>query len=263
VAPRFLLCTLVAGELAACALGAADLPPTQVVTGDFTSASASVSALERQSLAAGPWYCGWGLQDDVFWFGAIPGLQIRRLQDLAAQLSVEYFIQAEEVAALTLHPGLYYENKPDSSCWDIPVDLESGIPISKDFNGAIGFSNARFYHHALPIAGFVWDLAPGVHLQAVYPEPALVITLRSGLELQLAGQLVGGGFETDPEPVRTRVEYYGYQVGANLSYKLRRALTLTLGGGEEVEREFDFFQAGRDLHAGSVPYARLGLEWER
>ena len=110
MAPRFLLCALVAGNLADCALrAAADLPPTQVVTGDFSSASTSVSAIERQSLAGGPWYCAWGLQDDVFWFGAIPGLQIRRLQDLAAQLSVEYFIQAEEVAALTLHPGIYYE----------------------------------------------------------------------------------------------------------------------------------------------------------
>jgi hypothetical protein len=261
---RILLFACIAcGSAVAGLQAAADLPPKQVITGDVSTDSASVSLLERQPWAGGPWYYGWGLQSDVYSFGTIPGLEIRRLQDVAAQLTLQYFIKAEEVAAVTLMPGLYFENHPDSSCWDIPIDLETAIPIAKVFNGVIGFSNARFYHHALPIIGFVWDISPRFRLEAVYPEPALVITLRKELELRLAGQLIGGGFETDARPLRTRVEYYAYRVGMNLCYEMGHGLKLSAGGGNEVQREFDFYQAGQRIHAKPEPYAAIEVEWSR
>ena len=203
MAPRFLLCALVAGNLADCALrAAADLPPTQVVTGDFSSASTSVSAIERQSLAGGPWYCAWGLQDDVFWFGAIPGLQIRRLQDLAAQLSVEYFIQAEEVAPSPSIPGftmritLIRRVGTSRSTWNRAFRSARILMVPSD-SVTPGFIIMRCRS---PVSSRI--PASRVHLQAVYPEPALVIALRSGLELQLAGRLVGGALK----PMLTRGE---------------------------------------------------------
>jgi len=267
-----------ASGVAAESTGPDDKPPPQEIELDFSatgsskltagggalvehqSASfASLSFLERQPLGAASWYFDWGAQDENYEFGNSRGFSIDRLQDVAANFSLEYFIKSESVASFTISPGLYFQNHPGDSSWDAPVELVSGVPIVDAVSGVLGAMDGRLYHHPLPIAGLVWTISPSVRLEAVYPNPALTVTCSPDLEAKLTGELVGGAFETDPTPVRTRVEYYGYRVGASLAYKLGQGFEVTGGGGVELEREFDFYQESKRIDAARAPYLELSV----
>jgi hypothetical protein len=183
------------------------------------------------------------------------------LQDYAAQLSLERFEEGECVAALTVSPGLYFEKQASHSGWDIPFEAFSGIPISSGINGVVGLSNGRFYHHAVPVAGIVWQMTPQVRIEAIYPAPALVVTPSKNLVLRLGGELLGGGFRTDSARGGNGVvEYNSYRAGATVNYTWRQ-LQLTLGAGMEAERNFDFFRQDERLHGSGAAYGKLGLEW--
>jgi len=267
-----------ASGVAAEPAGTDDKPPAQEIEADFSatgssrltdsggalvehqSASfASVSFLERQPLGGASWYFDWGAQDENYEFGNSRSFAIDRLQDVAANFSLEYFVKSESVASFTISPGLYFQNHPGNSSWDAPVELVSGVPISDAVSGVLGGMDGRLYHHPLPIAGLVWTICPVVRLEAVYPNPALTVTCSPDLDAKLTGELVGGAFETDPNPVRTRVEYSGYRLGGSLAYKLGRRFELTGGGGCEVEREFDFYQESKRVDAARAPYLELSV----
>ena len=142
----------------------------------------------------------------------------RRLQDYAATLSLEYFQGAENCGgAHGMRPGWYFENHPTAAAWDVPVDLTAGFPVMTAIDGVVGFSNARFYHHALPVLGLIWTINPQWRIELVYPEPAVVITFNPTMSLRLGGELTGAGFLSDARPVRTPVEYESYRVSAEWS----------------------------------------------
>ena len=267
--------------LLATALGAAEpeAPPTQVISAAFGATAASplidnakgaagrqstvtgsLAFIERQPFASGPWYFGWGAQSRIFAFGGGSALPIKRLQEVSGQLTLEYFIKAEPVAFLGLKPGFYFENHLSGASFDSPIEAETGIPIAAHLAGVIGGSYGRFYHHPIPIIGLIWTLNPQVRLEAVFPEPALVITASKNLEVRLAGELLGDGFKTDPGPNSTRVEYYAYRVGAKISYQASPGLKVSAALGAEVEREFDFYQVHRRYHGRPAPYFELSLE---
>ncbi len=226
------------------------------------SGAVTASFLKRNALGAKGWYWGGGMQAENFFFGG-DGAGPRRLQDYAALLTLEYFEGSEPAAALTLRPGWYFENHPTSAAWDIPVDLVTGFPVTRNVNGVIGFSNGRFYHHALPIFGLVWTVGPRVRIEAVYPEPALVVTINPAMSLRVGGELAGAGFLGDPRPGRTVVEYSSYRLGAELSGEWHPGLRLALGAGVEAERSFDFFSQGRRLHGSGAGYLKISATFLR
>jgi hypothetical protein len=228
---------------------------------DISSTSFAMSLLRRWQIGSGKWYQGIGLNAENFSFTTKDGLLPSRLQDYAAQLSLERFEEGECVASLTVSPGLYFEKHASRSAWDVPFEAFSGIPISSGINGVLGLSNGRFYHHAVPVAGIVWQVTPHVRIEAVYPAPALIITTSQRLVLRLGGELVGGGFRTDSSrDGHGVVEYDSYRIGATVNYT-RRRLILTFGVGVEAERNFDFFRQGQRLHGSGASYGKLGAEW--
>jgi hypothetical protein len=225
------------------------------------SESFALSLLRRWQIGSGKWYQGIGLKAENFSFTSKDGLLPSRLQDYAAQLSLERFEEGECVAALTLSPGLYFEKHASRSAWDVPFEAFSGIPISPAINGVLGLSNGRFYHHAVPVAGIIWQVTPHVRVEALYPAPALVVTTSQNLVLRFGGDLLGGGFRTDSSrDGRGVVEYDSYRVGATVSYTWWQ-LQLTFGAGVEAERNFDFFRQGQRLHGNGASYGKLGVEW--
>jgi len=224
---------------------------------------ANLSVLERRPIGAGPWYYGWGVESQQYVFTGAPALGLDRLQEVAGQLSLEYFLKGEAVAALTVRPGLYFGNHAGASSWDAPVQAVSGIPITEAFSGVVGGSDGRLFHHAIPIVGAVWTLSPSVRVEAVYPEPALIVTLRPDWEFRLGGELTGDGFLASAGTTRTRLEYYSYRVLAALTYRIAPGAKLTLGVGAEVERVFDFYEIGRRLHARPSASVEFGLELRR
>jgi hypothetical protein len=222
----------------------------------------SLSLLSRHLLAAQGLYWSCGFQAENYSFGGSPTLP-RRLQDYAGLLGLEYFEGDESVAALTLQPGLYFETRASASAWDVPVILTTGLPITRAVSGVVGFSNARFYHHAFPIFGAVWTLNPKVRIELTYPEPALVVDLGSQGSLRIGGELAGAGFLSDPRPVRTAVEYESYRVGAEWTWEPRRGCKVALGSGVEAERSFDFFRQHRLLHGSGAAYMEISATFAR
>jgi hypothetical protein len=231
--------------------------PDGIVDGG-TSQAASFTLINRQSLPAKDWYWDWGIQAENYFFGGSSATP-KRVQDYAGIFSVEYFREGEKAASLTLRPGWYFEGHAVMAAWDLPVDLAIGIPIAGAVSGVVGFSNARFYHHALPIAGVVWTMNPRLRLELVYPEPALVVSIGATGSLRLGGELTGTGFLADSRPERTAVDFASYRVGAEGSGEVLPGLRLALGAGVEIERSFDYFAQNRRLHGSGARYARISV----
>jgi hypothetical protein len=245
--------------------------------GKQTAGSVQFSVLDRTAISQSAWYFAWGAQAQRYDFSSsgIPagstGLGLSRLQSIAADLRLEYFEHsssadaAEEAAAeLSLQPGWYFEHHFSMQAWDIPVEAGTGVPIPglKSLTGAIGFENARFYHHAVPYFGVIWQPSDRFRLEALYPEPALVFEPRRGLNLRFGGELVGAGFLTDALPARTPVEYDAYRIGATVTYLDNNGLKISAVIADETEREFDFFREHRRVHGSAAPCGELSVGWQ-
>jgi hypothetical protein len=228
--------------------------------GRQSSAGADFSFLQRAPMG-GAWYWGWGVKGEIYSFNGTNSLPLRHLQDVAGQFSLEYFSGSEVAAYLILRPGLYFGGHPGTDSWDIPIECATGIPLTAGLEGALGVSDGRLWRGPVPVIGLVWDIATGIRLDAVYPEPDLVVALGKNQELRLAGDLSGNGFEVGPASQRTRLEYYSYRVGLTYTRKLAGGLKLSATAGFELERVFDFYRNSRRLEAERAPYAQLGLEF--
>jgi len=219
-----------------------------------------IAALTRQALAGKNWYWSVGAQSETFTFTSGP---VRRLQDVAATLSVEYFVGAESAAAITLRPGLYYAGSSSHGAWDAPVEAFSGIPISDSWSGVIGVGSARFYHHPLPVFGLVWTASPRARAELVFPEPALVVEWNERLTLRLGGELTGAGFLDRTQARATVVEFESYRAGLTATYALGGGWKAALAAGVELERSFDYFRTSGRRNGDGAPYAGLTLTWAR
>jgi hypothetical protein len=229
--------------------------------GRQSATTAGVDWLQRQPLPFEHWYWGAGLSADRYDFSGTNTLGLNRLQDFAAQLSVEYFVGDDAVASVVVHPGLYFEDRPTGADWDIPVEAVTGIPLNSAFNGVVGLLDARFYRRLVPVAGIVWTISPQVRLEAVYPEPALVITGTSQVELRLGGELIGAGFRTDAALHNRAVEYTSYRIGGKLTGKLLRQLSVSAAAGYETGRTFEFLHGPRRVQGGAAPYVGVSFEY--
>lgn len=245
-------------ELSATAIGPTTLTARGVSIAGGATRAAAVSWLNRQALNTTGWYWNYGVQAENTFF-AHSDLWPRRLQAYSGLLGVEYFSDGESVAALTLHPGWYFENHPAAAAWDVPVDLTVGWPVTDQLSGVTGFSNGRFYHHAVPIIGLVWTISPRTRVELVYPEPAVVFTLDANNEFRLGGELSGGGYLSDPHPVRTVVEYESYRVGVQWTHAWPTGCKLALATGVEAERSFDFFRTQGRLHGSGAAYVKVDV----
>lgn len=217
----------------------------------------STSWLFRRPLGWQSVFWTLGAQSDNYDFASEP---VRRLQDYALLAGLEYYVHGEKAAELTLRPGWYFGGRASRDAWDVPVDLVSGVPITSDLNGVVGFSNARFYHHALPIFGLVWTATPQLRVQLVYPEPTIEYTLTTHWTLHAGGELVGGGFLVEsqrghPSPV----EYSSYRIGLGLSRTLSPRVSIDMTGGYEVLHNFDAFRASGVTRGHRGSYVKLAV----
>jgi hypothetical protein len=231
--------------------------------GHQSSDEVNLSWLRHQPLPWTDWYWGGGLCADTYAFHNDGGFGLHRLQDVAAQFSLEYYVHNETAFSVTVRPGLYFENHPGLGGWDIPVEAVGGIPCTTTLSGVLGVMDARYYRHPIPVIGMVWIASKAVRVEAVFPEPAFIVTFSPQIEGRLAGELVGGGFRTDARPGRQTVEYSSYRIGGSLSYRLSSRCKLTGGAGSELERTFDFLHENRRVRAAGAPYCNLSLELTR
>ncbi len=266
-APRMVRACFALGLIAALVTPALATPPTSeadlsaiVTTSDTTTVTGSW--LTRQPISKNGFYFAEGVQVENFHLGHHTNLPAR-LQSYAATLSLEYFVGDEAVAALILRPGLYGDAHISSRAWDVPFDAATGIPITKDFNGVIGVSDARFLHHPVPIVGVVWTASPRLRIEVLYPQPAVIFDLDRKTVLRLGGQVAGGGYSVVTATGRTSLEYTSYLVGLEVTRTMRPGLKLVAAVGSEVERTFDFFRQNRRTDFHGAGYAKIGLTFSR
>jgi hypothetical protein len=215
--------------------------------------------LGRKKWAGAHWYLSGGLQADAYEFQNHGTFPVDRFQDVAAQLSVEYFLRSEKAARLTLYPGFYFQNQLSRDAFDVPFIFVTGVPLVKNFNGVIGVGNSRFLHHPLPVFGVAWIPHPKLRIEAVYPEPAVIFTVNKKLEARLAGQLLGAGFKTDRGSEISRVNYFSYRVGAFLKYITEKGPYVNAGVGVEMKRQFDAYRDQREWKSGAAPFVELSI----
>jgi hypothetical protein len=230
--------------------------------------AASVSSAQRSlgfdyriPMPASGWYMRTGFELDEFTFSSSAG-ELSPLRSVSAPLGVEFFQGGEPVAGLSLQPGFYYGQRLTRHAFDLAVQMASGIPLGAKLHGVAGFSNARFYHHALPIFGLIWQPTPQWHFDALYPEPQLVFVPREGVEWRLGGNLRGGGFLGESPAGPARVEYSSYRVGLTWIRKKSEGWSSSLGVGAEVMRNFDYYQQDRRAHGAGSFYVELQLSWQ-
>ena len=229
---------------------------------DRQSNTSTQISLVRRMRIHGPVYWHAGFFGELYTFSNAHDFPLHQLQGYAAQFSLEYFREAELAAYLKIRPGFYFENRPALSAWDVPVEAVSGIPLRSGLNGVIGFSNGRFYHHAIPIVGLSWAVRENVRLNAIYPEPSVVFQPGGKLVYKVGGQLTGDGFKTDSSP-SSRVEYYEYRIGGWITCPLRPDWKILGGAGYEWRRVFDFYRQETRLDAGGAPFIQMSLEYSR
>jgi hypothetical protein len=240
--------------------GSSSLTSANTALGNQSAGVTSAAWLQRRTLPWAEWYWGWGLHAEANTFHGANTFPLRRLQDVAAQFAVEYYVKGETAVSIAVRPGFYFENHPTRDAWDIPIEAVGGIPLGTNFSGVIGVLEARFYRHPIPVLGVVWIASPSIRLEAFFPEPALVVAINRKLEARLAGELGGSGFRT---AAHQTVEYSSYRVGINVGYQLTPRYKITGDVGYEIERSFDFLQEGRRAHAGGTPYVKINLLFTR
>ncbi|RFC44106.1 MAG: hypothetical protein DVB28_001215 [Verrucomicrobia bacterium] len=200
-------------------------------------------------------FLGAGVQGESFSFGGKNSAAVGELRDFAGLVSLEYFVEGLQAASLSLKPGFYFSEHVHSDCFDIPVQLVSGIPLTDHLNGVVGGAGARFYRHPIPIVGVSWAISPRLRLDAVFPEPALVYTPAKGVECKLGGELQSGGFRTN---TGAPVEYYSYQWKGRVSYAMGHAVTISGAVGYEFERRVDYFRGGPSFRSEGAVLLQLG-----
>jgi len=212
--------------------------------------------LKRLQIGAGGWYFGWGAQGESFSFSGSNRAGIPDLHDVAGIVSLEYFVEGNAAASLSLKPGFYFSDTVRSDSVDAPLQFVSGVPLRKSLNGVIGVSAARFYKNPIPIVGLSWTINSVWRLDAVFPEPSLVFSAGKGLEFKFGGELQSGGFRTGTGEA---LEYYSYDLKGRVSYLVRPRVTVSGAMGFELERSFDFLNSGRRYKSEGAILGQLGV----
>ncbi|BET69459.1 hypothetical protein ASA1KI_43770 [Opitutales bacterium ASA1] len=116
----------------------------------------------------------------------------------------------------------------------------------------------------LPLIGAKWAFAPQWAATLGFPETAVTYRQSERLSLQAGVGLHGGLYHVStaraPGLGDTWLEYSEIRVGITVTYELRENLTLTLGGGAVVDREFDYYDRDRSVDGESASYLSLGLK---
>jgi hypothetical protein len=201
----------------------------------------------------------YGVRADIYGFSNDGNFPIQNLHAYSVPLSIEYFDGTQPAAQLTLYPGFYFERDASFSSWDIPFQIATGIPLGTKQAAVIGIMDGRFYHQAIPILGLSYQITPKIHLDAVYPEPALTFRFDKW-EAALAGELLGGGFLAGGEQSLTRMEYYDYHVEGTATVRLKNGSRLMMGAGYQIERVFNFYEEPRQFQAKGGFLLHVGLE---
>ncbi len=220
----------------------------------------------------GNFYLHLGIAYDRYDFGSTGAPVPNHLQDLAGVFGIDYMHGKDVGAFFQVRPGFYFQNDINISSFDVPITLGTIFIIKEDTFYIFAGARASFLYGGfpvLPLAGIVWIPSDKVRLMALLPEPRLIYSPNKKLDLWIGGELAGGSFRTDrnegiqPGKLRgAQVDFADYRAGVGLNYALSEQISVNLGAGFSIQRNFNFDRAGETYRTDPSPYLRLKMSAE-
>ena len=218
---------------------------------------------------AGNYYLRLGLSYDRYDFGSTSAPVPDHLQSIAGVFGVEYMHGGDVGAFLQVRPGFYFQNEIGLSSFDVPITLGRIFVVKEKKLYIMGGAYASFLRGGfpvLPLVGVIWIPSDHIRLMAVFPEPQLVYSVSNNLNLWIGGEFAGGSYRTDQNdsirPTKlsgAQVNFSDYRAGAGLTYTVSKSLSLEVGAGYSLQRQFDFARAGETYRTDPSPYLRVVL----
>lgn len=217
----------------------------------------------------GDFYLHVGFAYDRYDFGSTAAPVPNHLQAIAGVVGIDYMHGKDVGAFFQVRPGFYTQNDLGISSFDAPITLGRIFVVREDqfyiFLGAYA-SFLRSGFPVLPLAGVVWIPCDKVRVMALLPEPKIIYSPTKRLNLWAGGELVGGSFRTDRnDGIRpgklngTQVDFSDYRAGVGLGYAVSDRVSLDVGAGISISRQFDFGRAGETYRTDPSPYVRLKM----
>ncbi len=217
----------------------------------------------------GNYYAHLGVAYSRYDFGSTSAPVPNHLQAMSAVIGIDYMHGNDVGAFLQVRPGFYFQNDIGISSFDAPITLGRIFIVQEDklyfFLGAYA-SFLRSGFPVLPLAGVIWIPNEKFRIMAVLPEPKLIYSPTKKLDVWVGAELVGGSFRTDRnDNIRpgklngTQVDFADYRAGVGLSYDVSKNVSLDVGAGYSLQRQFDFGRAGETYRTDPSPYVRLQM----
>lgn len=217
----------------------------------------------------GDFYVHVGFAYDRYDFGSTAAPVPNHLQAIAGVVGIDYMHGKDVGAFFQVRPGFYTQNDLGISSFDAPITLGRIFVVREDefyiFLGAYA-SFLRSGFPVLPLAGVVWIPCDKVRVMALLPEPKIIYSPTKRLNLWAGGELVGGSFRTDRnDGIRpgklngAQVDFSDYRAGVGLGYAVSDRVSLDVGAGISISRQFDFGRAGETYRTDPSPYVRLKM----
>jgi hypothetical protein len=218
-------------------------------------------------LLSGHLYLHLGIAYDRFDFGTTGAPVPDHLQSMAAVIGVDYMHNNDVGAFFEVKPGFYTQDHFDSASFDAPITLGRIFVLQPDHLYLFVGANASFLRGrfpVIPLAGLIWEPNDKWKVVGMLPEPRVIYSPNDKLDFWAGGELNGGAFRTDRNgtilPAKlngAEVDYSEYRAGGGFIYSPCDNVSIDLGGGYAIEREFDFHRAGIRYKADGAPYLRL------
>ena len=216
---------------------------------------------------SGHLYLHLGIEYDRFDFGTTSAPVPDHLQSVAAIIGVDYMHNNDVGAFIQIKPGVYTQNDFNSAAFDAPITLGRIFVLQDDHLYLFVGANAAFLRGrfpVIPLAGLIWMPNDQWKVVGMLPEPRVIYSPNDKWDFWAGGELSGGSFRTDRNnaifPTKlngAEVDYSEYRVGGGLIYSPCNDVSVDLGGGYAIRREFDFHRAGIRYKADGAPYLRI------
>lgn len=199
------------------------------------------------------------------------------LQAVNLVLGADINVSDSILVRVEAQPGLYgtFFNHLTSGDFNVPFVIGGTYLYSNSLQliGGVGV-NVNSKYPVLPGIGARWKVAPKVVLNAVLPAPRIEYEFSKSTTLYAGAELNGGNFRVDehfgdnhPDPRHNErnlnhalVTFSEVRAGVGLTQRFTGSLTLSVEGGCQPFREFDFYRADARYHSdGPAPYGQIAL----
>lgn len=216
---------------------------------------------------SGHLYLHLGVAYDRFDFSGTGAPVPDHLQSVAAIIGIDYMHNDDVGAFIQVKPGIYTQDDFDSAAFDAPITLGRIFVLQEDHLYMFVGANAAFLRGrfpVIPLGGLIWMPNEQWKVVGMLPEPRVIYSPNDKWDFWAGGEFTGGSFRTDrnnaivPTVLNgAQVDYSEYRVGGGLIYSPSNNVSLDLGGGYAIQRQFDFHRADVKYKADGAPYLRI------